>query len=397
MPGGRPAQADQRRNARIYLTGITCSLLGSGAMSLVAGIWVKVLTGSSSLAALAQVCVYAPTLMSVPAGLVSDRLPRRPVLIGADLAMAVILLPLLAVRSAGTVWLIYAVMTCYGLSLTVTGPASSGLFFTMFSASERRRMNGLVMSIQESGKLVAPLLGAGLFEILGGGWVAVMDSVTFLIAVTCLSRLRVTEPPRPPRAGGWLAEAGAGFAHIWRQPGLRAATLAATLAMFASGLSSGAQYSLVTAVHQRPPFLAVFTAVLGAGSIVAGLVSAPVIRRAGERFLEIAGLVNGAIGDALVLLPVLPAVIAAYAISGFALPWTVVAVINMSQRLTPDELQGRVSAAVSFLLFGVVPFGQVVGAIAIAHYSYRIPYAAAALLTVATACYLGASARAELR
>jgi MFS family permease len=392
-PEGQSSRDDHRRNARIYLTGMSASLLGNGAMSLVAGIWVKELTGSSSKAALAQVCAYAPTLLAAPAGMLADRLPRRALLIWVNLAMAVLLLPLLAVRTAGAVWVIYAVMACYGLSMDVTEPASSGLFYTMFSVTERRRMNGLMMSITEGGKLVAPLFGAGLFELFGGGLVAVLDSATFLIAVAALSRMRITEPKRGRPAGRWHTEVVAGFTHVWRTPGLRSATLAATLAMFASSLSSGAQYSLVTAVHQRPAFLGVFSALLGAGSIVAGLVSARIIRRRGERFLQLAGLVNCLLAEAMLAIPVLGLDLAAYLLAGFALPWMFVAVINLSQRLTPEQLQGRVSAAVSFLLFGVVPFGQVIGAVAIAHLSYRLPYAAAALLSGVAGVALAATAR----
>lgn len=391
--GGPAGRAEQRRNARIYLTGASASLLGNGAMTLVAGIWIKELTGSSSMAALAQTCVYAPVLLAAPSGVLADRLPRRALLMAADLAMALLLLPLLAVRTAATVWLIYAVMTCYGLSQNLTSPAASGLFYTMFSPGERLRMNGIMMSMTESGKLVAPLLGAGLFELFGGGFVAVLDAVTFLIAVAALSRLRVVEPPRGRPPGRWYAEAAAGLTHLWRTAGLRSAVLAATLAMFASALDAGAQYSMVTAVHQRPPFLAVFTSMLGAGSIVAGLVSSRIIRRRGERFLQLAGLAVGVLSTALLTIPVLAVDIGASALAGFALPWTVVAVINLYQRLTPGQLQGRVSAAVTFLLFGVVPLGQLIGAVAIAHLSYRLPYAATALLTGVAGVALAATAR----
>jgi hypothetical protein len=41
----------------------------------------------------------------------------------------------------------------------------------------------------------------------------------------------------------------------------------------------------------------------------------------------------------------------------------------------------------------VVPFGQVIGAVAIAHLSYRLPYAAAALLSGVAGVALAATAR----
>ncbi len=49
------------RNARWYFSGLAASLLGNSAMSLVAGVWVKSLTGSSAQAGLVSACAYAPT------------------------------------------------------------------------------------------------------------------------------------------------------------------------------------------------------------------------------------------------------------------------------------------------------------------------------------------------
>ncbi len=59
----------ERRNGTVYLTGLGCSMIGNSALSLVAGIWVKSLTGSSSAAAVVSVCIYAPSLLGPLAGL----------------------------------------------------------------------------------------------------------------------------------------------------------------------------------------------------------------------------------------------------------------------------------------------------------------------------------------
>ena len=37
---------------------------------------------------------------------------------------------------------------------------------------------------------------------------------------------------------------------------------------------------------------------------------------------------------------------------GFPLPWVFLTVINLAQRVTPTEVQGRVSAAATFAMFG---------------------------------------------
>src|ERR1043165_772933 len=104
-----------RRNARIYLTGLGTSLIGNSMLSLVAGIWVKSLTGSNSAAAIVSVCAYAPSVLGPVSGVVADRFRRRPMLVVLNLASAVAVLPLLFVRSAHQVWLVDAVVVAYGI------------------------------------------------------------------------------------------------------------------------------------------------------------------------------------------------------------------------------------------------------------------------------------------
>src|ERR1700722_17627969 len=123
----------ERRNGRLYLIGLAASLVGNSAMTLVAGIWVKSLTGS-----------------------------RAPG--GARLGVPYAAAPG-AVRPAGEVWLIDGAMAIYGLEAVLLDPAENALFAEIFGDAFRRRINGRRLAIQETGRLVAPLLGAGLFAV----------------------------------------------------------------------------------------------------------------------------------------------------------------------------------------------------------------------------------------
>src|ERR1700733_14747325 len=164
------------RNARLYLAGLAASLLGSSAMSLVAGVWVKTLTGSSAQAGLVSACVYAPSLAGPIAGLISDRVDRRRWLIAINLVSAATVLILLGVHSASDVWLVFVAMSAYGIELVLFDPAETALFAEMLPTAIRRALNGWRLGMQELGRLCAPLLGAGLFTLIGGGAVAVLDS-----------------------------------------------------------------------------------------------------------------------------------------------------------------------------------------------------------------------------
>src|ERR1700733_14004728 len=223
------------RNARLYLAGLAASLIGNSAMSLVAGVWVKSLTGSNAQAGLVSACVYAPSLAAPLAGLLADRVDRRRWLIGVNLVSAGSILMLLTVRARAQVWVIFVAMAIYGCEIVLTDPAEDALFTEMLAPPLRRSVNGWRLAIQETGRLVAPLRGAGLFELTGGGTVAALDAATFLIAAAALWRLRVPRSRRAREHEPWLRALAAGARHIRATPELRYVALAATAVMAISG------------------------------------------------------------------------------------------------------------------------------------------------------------------
>jgi predicted MFS family arabinose efflux permease len=322
------------RNIRLYLTGLTASMLGDSAMSLVAGIWVKQLTGNRA-AALVSVCVFVPSVLAPLAGAVVDRFPRRRVLLAVNAAAATVVLLLLFVRGASQAWLIYAVMLWYGATLVVIDPAETALFTQLTPEHAFGQLNGVRVSPQEGCKLLAPLGGAALFAAAGGAAVAAVEAGTFALAVGTIALLRFPERRPQPTERHWRTEVAAGLLHVRGTPELARLTAVGGIAMIASGVAFAAQYPLVDALHRPAPFLGVLTSALGAGSIAAGLTSGRVLARVGERGLVTLGLINGAAGYLLTASGCLPAVLAGAVVRGFALPWIVIAVITAGRRLTP--------------------------------------------------------------
>ena len=384
----------ERRNGRLYLIGLAASLVGNSAMTLVAGIWVKSLTGSSGQAGLVSALTYAPTLAAPVAGLVADRVDRRRWLVLVNLVSAATILSLLGVRSAREVWLIDVAMTVYGLEAVLLDPAENALFAEIFSDEFRRRINGRRLAIQETGRLAAPLLGAGLFALVSGGAVAALDAATFVVAAAVAARLVIGPGRRrAARSRSLAAELAAGARHVLGTDELRRIVVAGAAVMAISAVAVAAQYSLPAAVGERPAFLGVFSAVLGAGSIVAALISGTVLARIGDRGLALAGLLDYAAGTALRATGSLPLALTGTLVLGFALPWAFLAVLNIAQRETPDELQGRVSAAVTIALFGPQAPLQALGSVAITVIGFSQIYVASALAALAVAAWLATRPR----
>jgi MFS family permease len=396
MPAAPSDDRVAMRNARLYLAGLTASLLGNSAMTLVAGVWVKMLTGSSAQAGLVSACVYAPSLAGPLAGLLADRVDRRRWLVGINLSSAATVLILLGVHSAGGVWLVFVAMSAYGIEIVLIDPAEVALFAEMLPPEIRRRVNGWRLGIQELGRLCAPLLGAGLFTLVGGGAVAGLDSATFLLAAGVTAMLRVAPRRRAvPRATTLRRELSEGARHIWAEPELRRVAVAAAGVMAVSAIGVAAQYSLVIAIGERPAFLGVLAAALGVGSIAASLLSGRLIERIGEPKLAVAGLVNFAAGDLLQAPGWLPAALAGEIVLGFALPWAYLAALNIAQTRTPNRLQGRVAAAITLALFGPQAPLQALGAFAISHATFSAIYVGSAVAAAALAAWLAVSTRAS--
>ena len=383
-----------RRNARLYLTGLGCSVIGSMALSLVAGIWVKSLTGSSAEAGVVSACIYVPSLFGPLAGVVADRVPRRRLLVRLSVVSAIADLPLLLVRSTAWSWIIFLVMIWYGLQLVLSGSAEDALFTELFPQDLRQRVNGLRLGLQESGRLVAPLVGAGLFALAGGGVVALLDAATFIIAAVVTARLRIRDQaPLQQEKATWWAEVLAGYTHIRRTPALAQVMAAGAVVMAVSGGLVAAQYSLVQAVGEPPAFLGVFEACLGGGSVVASLVSSRLLRKVGEGWLAVFGMVDFAAGSALRATGVLGWALAGTVVLGFALPWVFLAVVNLAQRVTPTQLQGRVSAAVTLVMFGPQAPMQALGSLAIVYGTFQQIYAGGAIAALICAAYLALRVR----
>jgi MFS family permease len=334
-----------RSDARRYLTGQTLSLLGNSSMWMACAIWVKTLTGSNGAAGLTFFFFLAPAIAAPLAGLVVDRVRRRPLLVLLNLAGALVVVPLFAVRDAGDVWIVYVVMLLYGAVDIVIAPAQSALLTRMLPDDLLATANGALRTAQESLRILAPLAGAGLFAAFGGPAVVILDMATFLAAAafTWSLSVRETKPSRPD--GHVIGQITAGLAFIRRSPVLRPLTVAAVVLTLVIGFGESTSWAVFSdGLHRRPEFAGVMQLAQGAGAIVGGLLASAAIRRLGEIRVAAIGTTLFAAGEAVQIAQNLPVVLAARMLVGAGFPLLTIAAITLLQRSAPDHLQGRVYA-----------------------------------------------------
>ncbi|MGI5341610.1 MFS transporter [Streptomyces sp. CA-181903] len=389
----------RERNARLYLTGVIISGFGDSAMLLAAGVWVKELTGSSSLAALVTFCSWAPALAGPFIGTLADRMRRRTLLITTNLVLAVVMTAPLAVRSSQDIWLLFTVLTMVGTGTVLMDAAETALVASAVPGELRGDFNGLVRTAIESSKLLAPLIGAALFTVLGGPAVALLDALSFLLGAAAFSLIHVREPKpahRPRR--NWTADAAAGVRFLRGHPMLRSLVLAAGCAMAASSLSNTATYALIdTGLHQPAAFAGVLNSVQGLGSIVSGLAAGALLRRVPARALSAIGIALFAIGALARLTTLVPVVLGGSLLIGLGLPWPLISALTTVQKKTPDELLGRVAATANTLVFAPTGLALLAGTAMVAAVDYRGQLVAAGALALSTALLLTITARTPRR
>jgi MFS family permease len=378
-----------RRDARLYLAGQALSLFGDTAMWLALGIWAKELTGSSGAAGMVIFALAVPQLGAPAAGLLVDRVRRRPLLIATNLATAAAVLPLLAVHDRGDLWLIYGVAAAYGTSYSILGAGQTALLATILPEDLLAEANGALQTLRETQRLIAPLAGAGLFTALGGGAVALVDAATFLAAAAALLAMRVAEPPPAPREAHPLAEALAGARHLRATVALRQMVLACAVCLVALGLSETLVYAIVDAgLHHSPSFVGVLMAAQGIGAIVGATNAARVVRRSGEGILAGLGMAAVAVAALLMTSGALAIVLVGKVLFGTGTAWLIVGAITLLQRLTPASLQGRAYSATELLLGAPQTLSIAAGAVLVSVVDYRWLLLAEAIVMAACAAYL---------
>jgi len=382
------------RDARLFLAGQTLSLFGDTALYLALGIWVKSLTGSNAAAGLIFFALALPALMAPAAGLLVDRVRRRPLMIATDLLIGVAVLLLFFVHGRDQLWLIYAVTLLYGAAGVVFNSAQSALLTTMLPDELLGEGNAVLQTVREALRIVGPLTGATLFAAFGGGVVAAIDALTFGASALCLASLRAPEATlrREQERGGeqaLLVELAAGARHIMRTAALRQIVLAVAVALLVVGFSETIVFAVAgQGLHRPPSFLGVLSAVQGVGAIAGGLTAATALRKIGDARTIALGLALFALGDGLLVRQELAVVLLGIVIAGAGLPWIVVGFGTALQRRTPAHLQGRVYSAADTMVSTPQTISIALGAGLSAIVDYRILVATMAIVVAGCAAYL---------
>ncbi|MEX0318619.1 MAG: MFS transporter [Ruegeria sp.] len=361
------------RDYRLLFSASAISNLGDGVSALAFPWLATLITRDPMLIACVAFATRLPWLLfSIPAGVWTDRMDRRRLMVQADL-----------VRMVLTSGVITVILSAPGFPVAQEGlyiAAISALAFLLGSAEVIRdnaaqtvlpsvvpgerleQANGQIWSIEQvMGSFVGPPL-AGLLIATSVPAPFALDAVTFAVAAGLVWCMAIAPRLRPARRS-WLVEAREGIA--W----LRGHRTVLQLAIMLGLMNALALMTVTVLILYSQEILGLGAAGHGllltagaAGGVVGGLLCPGIAARLGQRRALMVALVL--LGVTMVAIWVAQSVwlvaAALFAEMFAALLWNVVTV-SYRQRLIPDDLLGRVNSLYRFFGWGMMPFGALIG------------------------------------
>lgn len=327
--------------------------------------------GDSGVAGLVTAQFLPFLLLGLPAGVWVDRLARRPVLIVCDIGRALVLatVPVAFLFDAVSLPLLYVVACLHGALTVFFDVAYQAYLPEIVETEQLADANGKLELSRSGAQIAGPGLAGLLVSWLRAPLVLVVDVVSYVLSAFFLWRIQA-RPPAPAQAPAerrLFREVTTALRWIFRNRTLAPLVVCLALLNFFSG---GIMYALLIPYAVRELGMSAGTAGLLLGlSNIGFVVGALVASRLGKRFGVKRCLLTGAATNVagMALLPLAPGTYPeAVFLVGMTIAWFGAVVFNihqvtLRQTITPQELLGRVTASIRFVIWGVIPLGATTG------------------------------------
>jgi MFS family permease len=354
-------------NYRRYFFGQATSLIGTW-MQMAAQSWLVLsLTGSATALGVIVALQTLPVLLLAPyGGVIADRVDKRRLMIGLQIAMGLqaLILGVLTITGEVRIWEVGALAVVLGLNNAFENPARQSFVLEMVGAETLRNAVSLNAVQVNVARAVGPAVAGVLIATVGLGECFLINAASFVAVVLSLVRMDRTAlfPTQPAvRAAGQLRE------------GLRyaAATPEIIVPLLMMGLVGTLAYEFQVSLpvmarhvlHSGAEGYGFMTSAMGLGAIVGGLVVAA-RGRTGLRPITIAALAFAIAFGLAALAPDMAVELIALALVGGA-SVSFMSIGNSTLQLAADpSMRGRVMALWFVALQGSTPIGgPLVGAI----------------------------------
>jgi len=349
------------RNYRLFFFGQLVSQTGSWMQRIALGWFILELTHNDAFAvglmAFAQFLPF--TIFGLFAGVITDRLDARRLVIGTQIAQTIgaIVLTWIALAGIAQPWMLYAIAFANGMVLVLDVPSRQQLTYRMVGRETLPNAIALNSSLFNASRIFGPSVAGILLGFAGVGVCFLVNSISFVAVLAGLLAMRTRdffpiERFERPRIFAGTRE---GLAYVRRQPRMLAVLgLTVVLSTFCFNFNVTLPVLAKITLHGHGAVYGFLSAVYGAGAL-AGALFAASRARASARIMILGAFVFT--GAELLLAPARNELIAGALLfligAGFT-AWS--ANSNASMQLAaPDHLRGRIIGLYFYAFNGTGP------------------------------------------
>jgi MFS family permease len=265
------------RDFAVLWAGVSVSLIGDGVYFVAIAWQAYELSDTPSALSVVGVAWLLPSVVfAVLGGAISDRQPRRRVLMASALIQATAIGAVGALAITGTLklWTLAVLVAVYGAAQAFYGPAFEALVPTLVPAHEIPQASALDRFVRQLATQIAgPALGGVIIAAVGTGAAFAFDGATFLAAAGAVLAIAREGQPDEDLRPGWRAigDVADGFQFVRANTWLWGTLLAAALfLLFFVGPSQVlVPFVVRDSLHASPATFGEIRAVAGLGAITA--------------------------------------------------------------------------------------------------------------------------------
>jgi MFS family permease len=212
MPLSERLGALRERDFRLLFTGTMITTVGDRLAGIALAFAVLDIASATALGIVFAVRQGVQALVVVAGGVLSDRLPRNLVLVGASLIQGAAQAATAACVLAGVggVGAIVALQAVYGIGLGLVLPAEVGLVPQTVSPDRLQQANALQGLTRNIVGVLGPAIGGVIVVAASPGLALAVDAASFLVCAELLRRIRVA-PRETTQQPGFVAELREGW------------------------------------------------------------------------------------------------------------------------------------------------------------------------------------------
>ncbi|HZW48865.1 MAG TPA: MFS transporter [Bacillota bacterium] len=362
---GNPFSALRYPNFRLFWSGRAVSLIGSWVQRASQSWLVLQMTQSPFKLGLVNAAQFLPYIfLSLYAGVLIDRVPKRTVVLWTQIGMTIqaLILAFLVYTNTIQYWHILCLALLQGICTAFDNPARQSMISDLVPREDVLNAVSLNSAIVNGARIIGPAIGGLAMDFFGAALSFLINAISFLFVIAALLAMKMPVKAASSKPKNTIRDIKEGLSYAVKTPTIRNVLgMVSLTSMFALNLNVLIPVFASQVLNMSATGYGILMSSMGAGAVLGAVVLASLSYHGPQTMFIYLGASLVCILEMTMILPqtFITASIVMFFIGLTQIAYS--ATCNSTLQLTaPDHLRGRVMSLYSMLNGGVTPFGNTI-------------------------------------